>query len=125
MIEKAEAKLRSIIRKGKTPTPNSWAILAAEYIDLENMDKALKCMKEALALEEENKGWRPKPKVITTLLSWLGDNGTVEDVEDFVNALKVKVHAEKEMNDAVAKAYLRIGKYFDGLLIDPVKPEPL
>ncbi|KAL9662022.1 hypothetical protein QQ045_026850 [Rhodiola kirilowii] len=125
MIEKAEAKLRAIIRKGKTPTPNSWAILAAEYINLENMDKALKCIKEALAVEEENKGWRPKPNVITTLLSWLGDNGTVEDVEDFVNALKVKVPAEKEMNDAIAKAHLRIGKNFDGLLIDPVKPEPL
>lgn len=114
MVEKAEARLRAIIRKGKTPTPNSWAILAAEYIDSDNMYKAVKCMKEALAVEEENKGWRPKPKVITALLSWLGENGTVEEVEEFVNALKAKVPDEKEMNDALANAHLRIDKNVDG-----------
>uniref|UniRef100_A0A7N0SWI0 Pentatricopeptide repeat-containing protein n=1 Tax=Kalanchoe fedtschenkoi TaxID=63787 RepID=A0A7N0SWI0_KALFE len=115
MVEKAEARLRAIMKK-RTPTPNSWAILAAAYIDSENMDKAVRCMKEALAVEGENKGWRPKPKVMTTLLNWLVDNGTVEDLEDFVDAIKSKMPADEEIADALNKAHTRSGKEVDGLL---------
>lgn len=39
--------LRGMVEKGRTPIPNSWAIVAAGYVAKENMEKAFKCMKEA------------------------------------------------------------------------------
>ncbi|CAJ2651299.1 unnamed protein product [Trifolium pratense] len=51
MIEKAETMLRSMVEKGKNLIPNSWAIVAAGYVDKENMEKAYQCMKEAMALQ--------------------------------------------------------------------------
>jgi pentatricopeptide repeat protein len=116
LIEKAEAFLQGIVKKGKTPTPNSWAILAAGYLDKQNMEKAFECMKEALAVQAENKGWRPKDRVISSILSWLSESGDIEDVEAFLCSLKTVVTMDREMYHALIKAYLRGGKEVDGLL---------
>ncbi|XP_057972955.1 pentatricopeptide repeat-containing protein At4g21705, mitochondrial-like isoform X2 [Malania oleifera] len=116
LVEKAEAKLREIVDKGKTPIPNSWGILAAGYVAKQKMEKAVECMKEALALRAENMLWRPKPGVISSILSWLGDNGQVEEVEAFVSSLKEVVPMDREMYYALIKANLRGGKEVDGIL---------
>lgn len=116
LIEKAEAMLRGIVQKGKTPAPNSWAILAAGYVDKQNMEKAFECLKEALAVRGENKGWRPKPRVISSVLSWVGDSQDIEEVEAFVSSLKTVVPTDREMYHALIKAYIRCGKEVDGLL---------
>lgn len=116
LIEKAETILRDKVNKGKTPTPNSWAILAAGYVDKQNMEKAFECMKEALAVRAENKGWRPKATLISSVLNWLGDNGGVEEVEAFLGSLKTTVPLDREMYHALFKAYIRGGKEVDGLL---------
>lgn len=61
--------LRSMVEKGRTPIPNSWAIVAAGYVAKENMEKAFKCMKEAaVAVQAENKSWRPKANVVSSVL---------------------------------------------------------
>lgn len=116
LIEKAEAFLQGIVKKGKTPTPNSWAILAAGYLDKQNMEKAYECMKEAVAVVAENKGWRPKDKVISSIVSWLSESGDIENVDAFVSSLKPVVTMNREMYHALIKAYLRAGKEVDGLL---------
>lgn len=116
LIEKAESMLRDIVEKGKTPTPNSWSIVAAGYIEKQNMEKAFECMKEAIAVLAENKGWRPKPKVISSILSWLGDNRDVEEVETFVSALKTVIPMDREMYHAQIRASIRAGKEVDGIL---------
>jgi pentatricopeptide repeat protein len=116
LIEKAEAILQGIVKKGKTPTPNSWSILAAGYLDKQNMEKAYECMKEALAVVAENKGWRPKDKVISSILSWLSESVDIENVEAFLSSLKPVVTMNREMYHALIKAYLRAGKEVGGLL---------
>ncbi|KAJ0102953.1 hypothetical protein Patl1_04618 [Pistacia atlantica] len=116
LIENAEAMLRDIVKKGKTPTPNSWSIVVAGYLDKQNMEKAFECIKEALAVQEENIRWRPKPLLISSILSWLGDNGDADDVEAFISSLKNKVPKSREMFHVLIKAYTRSGKEVDGLL---------
>ncbi|EEF34782.1 pentatricopeptide repeat-containing protein, putative [Ricinus communis] len=116
LIEKAEAMLKDIVKKQKNPTPNSWAIIAAGYVNKQNMEKAFNCMKEALTVQAENKGWRPKANLISSILSWLGENGDVEDVEAFVNLLETKVPKDREIYHTLIKAYIRGGKQVDGVL---------
>ncbi|KAF5478640.1 hypothetical protein F2P56_005183, partial [Juglans regia] len=116
LMEKAEAVLQDIVKKGKTPIPNSWAILAAGYVDKQNMEKAFECIKEALAVREENKGWRPKARVISSVLSWLSDRGDIEEVEAFLNSLKTVIPMGREMYHALIGAYIRGGKEVDGIL---------
>lgn len=116
LVEKAEEMLRDIVKKQKTAIPNSWSIIAAGYVDKQNMEKAFQCMKEALTLQTDNKGWRPKPELISSILSWLGDNGDVEEVEAFVCSLENKVPKNRELYRTLVKAYVRCGKQVDGLL---------
>ncbi|KAF8413892.1 hypothetical protein HHK36_001886 [Tetracentron sinense] len=110
LVEKAEAMLEDIIEKGKTPTPNSWGIVAAGYANKHNMEKAVECMKAALALHVGNEGWRPNPEVITSILSWLGDEGNLENVEAFVGLLKTVIPMDREMYHTLIKANIRAGK---------------
>ena len=80
------------------------------------MEKAFECMKEALAVRAENKGWRPKATLISSVLNWLGDNGGVEEVEAFLGSWKTTVPLDREMYHVLFKAYIRGGKEVDGLL---------
>ncbi|KAK2639089.1 hypothetical protein Ddye_026884 [Dipteronia dyeriana] len=98
LIEKGEAMLIDIISRGKTPTPNSWAIIAAGYLDKQNMEKAFECMKEALAVQSENKSWRPKASLISSILNWVRDNRDVDEVEAFVSSLEALVSSSKTQN---------------------------
>ncbi|VVA38529.1 PREDICTED: pentatricopeptide repeat-containing [Prunus dulcis] len=116
LVEQAEDTLRDIVKKGKTPTPNSWAILVAGYVDKQKMQKAFECMTEALNLQARNTGWRPKPGVVSSVLSWIGDNGDIEQVEAFVSLMKTVITVNREMYHALMKAYIRCGKEVEGLL---------
>ncbi|KAK0600941.1 hypothetical protein LWI29_019855 [Acer saccharum] len=97
LIEKAEAMLRDIVSRGKTPTPNSWAIIAAGYLDKQNMEKSFECMKEALAVQSKNKSWRPKASLISSILIWVRDNREVDEVEAFVSSLETYVSSLKTL----------------------------
>ncbi|KAK8622739.1 hypothetical protein V6N13_117642 [Hibiscus sabdariffa] len=115
LVEKAEAKLQDIIKRRKTAIPNCWSIIATGYMNKNNMEKAFECFKEALAIEAENQGWRPKESLYSRILIWLGENGQVEDAEAFVKLLRIKVPANREMYHALLKAYIRNGKEVEGL----------
>ncbi|KAJ7948643.1 putative Pentatricopeptide repeat-containing protein [Quillaja saponaria] len=123
LIGKADTLLRDIVKKGKTPTPNSWSILATGYVDKQDMEKAFDCLKEALVVRANNRNWRPKPRVILSVLGWLGDNRDIVEIEDFVNSLKPVMSFDRDMNDALIKVYTRNGKEVDGILekMDPYK----
>ncbi|KAI9187501.1 hypothetical protein LWI28_028876 [Acer negundo] len=88
MIENAEELLRDIVKRGKTPVPNSWSIIAAGYLDKDNMEKAFECMKEALAVQAENKLWKPKLSLISSIFCWVRGIRNVDEVEAFVRSLK-------------------------------------
>ncbi|RVW93145.1 Pentatricopeptide repeat-containing protein, mitochondrial [Vitis vinifera] len=99
-------------------------IVEPGYIEKQNMEKAFECMKEAIAVLAENKGWRPKPKVISSILSWLGDNRDVEEVETFVSALKAVIPVDREMYHAQIRASIRAGKEVDEIL-DSMKADKI
>ncbi|KAI4296725.1 hypothetical protein L6164_036659 [Bauhinia variegata] len=114
--EKAEAMLEDLVEKGKITTPNIWAAVAGGYLLKGKMEKAWQCLKAALSLYVENKGWKPNPKVISGILRWLGDEGGVEDVEVLVKSLRNVIPVNRQMYHALIKASLRAGKNVDGLL---------
>ncbi|XP_047334279.1 pentatricopeptide repeat-containing protein At4g21705, mitochondrial-like [Impatiens glandulifera] len=86
LIGKGEEMLEEIIKNGKRLIPNSWAIVAAAYMEEKNMKKAFECMNEALALHDENPGWRPKPRVVSNIVKWLSEEN-MEELDCFMNSL--------------------------------------
>lgn len=116
LVEKAEAMLQNILKKHNVKNPNSWAIIGAGYVDKLDMKKAFACMREALAAQAGNEGWRPKPKLISSILKWVGDNGDVKEVEAFVSLLETKVQKSREMYHTLIKSYIRCEKEVVGLL---------
>lgn len=109
-VEKSELMLRDMVKRGKEPIPNSWAIIASGYLDSGNLEKAFECMKEAIAAKEQNVGWIPKPGLVTKLLHWLGDEGGIEEVEAFVASLRTVIRVNRQMYHAVIKASARAGR---------------
>nr|GMC48643.1 pentatricopeptide repeat-containing protein At4g21705, mitochondrial-like [Ipomoea batatas] len=87
LVEKAEEMLLDLVKKGKQPTPNSWAIIAAAYMGQGSMDQAFECMKKAVSVSKNNKGWRPKQEVVSTIVSWLQDQQRVRELDAFMMAL--------------------------------------
>ncbi|KAI3466121.1 hypothetical protein Pfo_022784 [Paulownia fortunei] len=124
LIEKAETMLGDIVKKGKKPTPNSWAIIAAGYLDSNNLEKAYECMKEALAAKEQNIKWIPKPGQIKKLLDWLGDKGEIEQVEAFVRSLRTVIPVNRQMYHALIKASIRVGRD-TGWILDSMKTDEI
>ncbi|MCL7039847.1 hypothetical protein MKW94_018360 [Papaver nudicaule] len=117
LVDKARKMLTDIVQEGKTPIPNSWGIIALAYVNENEMEKALECMELAIKLcAGTSKAWRPNPKVIAAILSWLGDNGQVEEVENFVGLLKNVIPMNRQIYHALIKANVREGKEVDELL---------
>ncbi|KAF5474397.1 hypothetical protein F2P56_006299 [Juglans regia] len=116
LLEKAKAMLEDLREKGEATTPNSWSLVAAGYLGKGEMEKAMECLKAAFSLHAENKGWKPNPKVISGILSWLGEKGSVGDVEAFVSSLQTIVPVNRHMYHALIKAHVRDGKEVDELL---------
>lgn len=114
MLEEAEAMLVSDKEKGCSP--NTWGLLAARYQEKGEMQKAISCMKAGLSFYVENKGWKPSKQVIYSLLNWIGDEGSVEDVESYVRLLRNAVPVNRHMYYALIKAHVRDGKDVDELL---------
>lgn len=67
-------------------------------------------MKVALYVWTEE-GRKPNGRGITTLLSWLGDECRVEDVEAFVGSLRKVIPVHRQMYHALLKAYIYIYIY--------------
>ncbi|OMO65169.1 hypothetical protein COLO4_31487 [Corchorus olitorius] len=114
--EKAEAMLEDLIGKGKGTTPNSWGVVATGYLDKGQVRKAFECMKAALSLTAVSKVWRPNLRVVTSILDWLGDEGNLQEVEDFVASLRTVMPVDRRMYVALLKANVRNGNGVDELL---------
>ncbi|XP_016486753.2 pentatricopeptide repeat-containing protein At4g21705, mitochondrial [Nicotiana tabacum] len=116
LYEKAETMLEDLSTKGKTLTPNIWGRLAAGYLDKGKFESAVKCIKVALSLKKDSKGWKPDPKVIMKILSLLGENGSVDDAESFLSSLRPVVSVNREMYHVLLKSYIAGGKEVERLL---------
>ncbi|KAL0889997.1 hypothetical protein Bca101_013980 [Brassica carinata] len=110
MEERAEAMLEDLAKRGKGTTPDSWGLVAAVYVEKGVLDNAYRCLKTALGVVEVGKRkWRPGVKVVTSVLSWLGDEGSLREVESFVASLRSCVGVNREMYHALVKADIREG----------------
>lgn len=116
LLDKAEEMLEEVSKKGKASSPTTWGVLAKEYLEKGEMGKAVNSMKAAFSLYVENKGWRPNREVTTRLLSWIGDEGTIEDVELFVGSLRNVIHVNRQMYHALLKASIREGRTVEEIL---------
>ncbi|XP_009612935.1 pentatricopeptide repeat-containing protein At4g21705, mitochondrial-like isoform X2 [Nicotiana tabacum] len=116
LYEKAETMLEDLSTKGKTLTPNIWGRLAAGYLDKGKFESAVKCIKVALSLKKDSKGWKPDPKVIMKILSLLGENGSANDAESFLSSLRPVVSVNREMYHVLLKSYIAGGKEVERLL---------
>ena len=116
LFEKAQAMLEELMEKGKLTTPNSWGTVAAGYMDNGEMEKAVECMKAAISLHVNNKGWKPNGRVIGGILSWLGEKGRREEVEAFVESLRAVIPMNRQMYHTLIMANIRAGKEVDELL---------
>ncbi|KAK7405322.1 hypothetical protein VNO78_06545 [Psophocarpus tetragonolobus] len=114
--EKAQAMLEELQNKEKITTPNCWSVVAGGYFNKGEMEKALRCFKTALSLYVENKGWKPNVKLISELLRWIGDKGSVEDAQVFVSLLRNAIPVNRQMYHTIIKTYIRAGKEVDELL---------
>ncbi|KAL1201791.1 Pentatricopeptide repeat-containing protein [Cardamine amara subsp. amara] len=109
MEEKAEAILEDLARRGKATTPDSWELVATAYAEKGVLDNAYKCLKTALDIEVGNRKWRPGLKLVRSVLSWLGDEGSSKEVESFVASLRNCIDVNKQMYHALIKADIREG----------------
>ncbi|XP_006347052.1 pentatricopeptide repeat-containing protein At4g21705, mitochondrial [Solanum tuberosum] len=116
LYEKAETMLEDLSTKGKILTPNVWGRLAAGYLDKDKFERGVKCMKVALSLKKDRKGWKPDPKVIMRILSLFAENGNVNDAESFFHSLRPIVAVNREMYHALLKSYIADGKEVESLL---------
>ncbi|PON96066.1 Tetratricopeptide-like helical domain containing protein [Trema orientale] len=121
--EKAETLLENLVEKGRMTTPNSWGIVAAKYLEKDETQKALDCIKAALS-HCPGKVWKPNPRVTASILSWLGDKCSVEEVEAFVDSLRTVVPVNRHMYHALLKAHIRDGRAINALL-DGMKAEKI
>ncbi|XP_010439441.1 PREDICTED: pentatricopeptide repeat-containing protein At4g21705, mitochondrial-like [Camelina sativa] len=109
MEEKAEAMLEDLARRRKGTTPDSWGLVATAYAEKGVLDNAFKCLKTALGIEVDNRKWRPGLKLVTSILSWLGDEGSSEEVESFVASLRNCIGVNRQMYHVHLKADIREG----------------
>ncbi|KAF6136481.1 hypothetical protein GIB67_035040 [Kingdonia uniflora] len=116
LIERAETVLQDLVTTVMFSSPASWAILASGYEQKDEMENATRCMKNALQQHESGKWWLPDAKLIGLILSWLGHNGEIEEVETFVGYLKAVIPVNRDMYHALIKASIRGGKEVDGIL---------
>ncbi|KAJ8545536.1 hypothetical protein K7X08_018119 [Anisodus acutangulus] len=116
LYEKAETMLEDLSTKEKTLTPNIWGRVAAGYLDKGEFERAVKCMKVALSLKKDRKGWKPDPKVIMRIFSLFGENGSVDDAESFFHSLRPVVPVNREMYHVLLKLYIACGKEVERLL---------
>ncbi|KAM7459857.1 hypothetical protein LguiA_036158 [Lonicera macranthoides] len=108
--EKAKALLEGLVEKRKSTTPQSWGRVAEGYLKKGEMGKATSCMKLAISLHGESNKWKPNPKVVRSILSLLGEKGSIKEVDDFVRSLRTVKGVNKEAYYALMKAYIRGGK---------------
>ncbi|KAK4347145.1 hypothetical protein RND71_033484 [Anisodus tanguticus] len=90
--------------------------LAAGYLDKGEFERAVKCMKVALSLKKDRKGWKPDRKVIMRIFSLFGENGSLDDAESFFHSLRPVVPVNREMYHVLLKLYIACGKEVERLL---------
>ncbi|KAK4485224.1 hypothetical protein RD792_007852 [Penstemon davidsonii] len=116
LCEQAEALLEHLLEMCKASTPNIWGKLAAGYVEKNVISKAFESLKVALSLHDASKGIKLDDKVITNLLSLVGEKGSFDDAENVMNLLKSVLPLKRNMYHALLKSYVIAGKEVDRVI---------
>ncbi|KAL0907585.1 hypothetical protein M5K25_022002 [Dendrobium thyrsiflorum] len=116
LMEKAEEMIDDFLKKKKTPPSNSWGIVATGYAEKGELGKACEFMTNALCVYSPSCGWLPNPNVIRSILQYLGDEGEIKTVENFVGLLKNAVPVNRDLYHTLIKCYLRSGRGVEEVL---------
>ncbi|XP_057467035.1 pentatricopeptide repeat-containing protein At2g20710, mitochondrial-like isoform X3 [Actinidia eriantha] len=109
LMEKAEAFVNRTKMRGGKPLPNTWYFLAAGYVTVNQMPKAVEAMK--LAVSACDPGWKPSKPTLVALLEYLKENGNVEKAEEFLRLLLAKGVVSTDVYDRVLN-YMKNAKLF-------------
>ncbi|KFK28751.1 hypothetical protein AALP_AA7G042000 [Arabis alpina] len=125
MEKKAEAMLEDLAKRGKATTQDSWGLVATAYAEKGVLDNAFKCMNTALGIEMGKRKWRPGLKLVTSVLSWLGDEGSLKEVDRFVASLRDYTGVNRQMYHALVKADIREGGSNIDILLQRMKDDKI
>ncbi|XP_074311085.1 pentatricopeptide repeat-containing protein At4g21705, mitochondrial-like [Silene latifolia] len=118
-VERAEKLLDGILSSRKImPIPNTWSIISVGHIKCGNMQKALLCLKKALelGLRSQHRGWIPNYEVTSSILKWLGDEGEIREVDEFLKLLSQVIPMNEDMYRTLLMVNIRHGNEIDDIL---------
>ncbi|XP_020581943.1 pentatricopeptide repeat-containing protein At4g21705, mitochondrial [Phalaenopsis equestris] len=126
LMEKAEEMIDEFLKKSKTPPSSSWGLVAAGYVEKGELGKAFEFMTNALCVYSPGGGWVPNPNVIRSILQYLGDEGEIKMVENFIGLLKNAVPVNRDVYHALIKCNIRagsgVGKILEIMKAEGVEP---
>ncbi|KAG5556314.1 hypothetical protein RHGRI_006800 [Rhododendron griersonianum] len=85
LMEKAETLIYRARMKGGKPLAHTWYYLAAGYVDVNEMPKAIEALKVAVSAFKP--GWKPSGPVLVACLEYLKEKGDVEEAKEFLRLL--------------------------------------
>ncbi|KAE9465686.1 hypothetical protein C3L33_02399, partial [Rhododendron williamsianum] len=112
LMEKAETLITRARMKGGKPLPRAWYYLAAGYVCVNEMPKAIEAFKVAVSAFKP--GWKPSGPVLVACLEYLKEKSDVEEAKEFLRlllgkgVLSVGIHDKlssyMENSDLIAQA---------------------
>lgn len=100
LMEKAETLIYRARMKGGKPLAHTWYYLAAGYVDVNEMPKAIEALKVAVSAFKP--GWKPSGPVLVACLEYLKEKGDVEEAKEFLRLLLGKGVLSIGMHDKLS-----------------------
>ncbi|KAK1422661.1 hypothetical protein QVD17_17947 [Tagetes erecta] len=116
--DKAKDLLDRLSKDQKATTPDSWGLVALEFLKKGDVGMTISCMENLFSLQLETKDWKIDSKVVERLLDGVGEKASVQDVESFVQKLKKFVKFDRAMYHSLMKGYINGGKEVGNVLED-------
>ncbi|KAG7958459.1 hypothetical protein I3843_10G021700 [Carya illinoinensis] len=97
--ERAEALVNRVIAKGMKPNVRTHYCLATGYIQINQIEKGLKAMKEAILVS--GPWWKPSKENLAACLDYLRGKGDVEGAQEFIRLLRDKEIVSADVYDSL------------------------
>ena len=101
LLEKAETLVNLVILKGEKPDAKSYNHLATGYILINQLEKAVEAMNEAISACRPR--WKPRQENFAACLEYLKGKGDVEGAVEFLELLRNKEVISVDAHDRLLK----------------------
>ncbi|KAK9064248.1 hypothetical protein SSX86_015628 [Deinandra increscens subsp. villosa] len=116
--DEAKDLLDKLSRDQKATTPDSWGLVALEFLKKGDVGMSVKCMETLFSLQFKKEDWKLDSKVVEKLLDGVGEKAGVPDVESLVQKLKKFVKFDRGMYHSLMRGYINGGKEAGKVLED-------